>query len=57
VGEHRDRLRTADGVDLVDAEQRRAARIVGCGRPPKSCCGGEAMASEATPASCAARRS
>ncbi len=28
-----------------------AARIVGCGRPPNSACGGEATASEATPAS------
>ena len=51
VGEHRDRLRAADRVHLVDAEQRagREDHRVRAGRR-WSCCGGLATASEPTPA-------
>ena len=30
-----------------------AARTAGCGRPPNSCCGGDATAIDSTPAACA----
>jgi hypothetical protein len=56
VREHGDRLGAADGVDVKDTEQAAQARMLGCGNPPNSRCGGDATAIDATPASWAGTR-
>ena len=54
VGEHRDRLGAADRVDLVDAEQRARGQHGGVRQAAEvAVCGGDATASESTPATCA----
>ena len=50
VGEHRDRLGAADRVHLVDAEQRAGGQDQRVRQAAYSRCGGDATASDATPA-------
>ena len=50
VREHGDRLGAADGVHLVDAEQRAGGEHPGVRQAAVSLCGGLATASEPTPA-------